>query len=66
MSPSSETLQRDPVCGMQIEMQRAAGTAEKAGKTYYFCSPACKEKFEEHPKQFENLKQSANGCGGAG
>jgi len=31
---------KDPVCGMVIEPASAAGKAEHAGETYYFCSPA--------------------------
>ena len=28
----------DPVCGMMVDPQKAAGKVEHAGKTYYFCS----------------------------
>ena len=28
----------DPVCGMDIEPETAAGTSEYKGQTYYFCS----------------------------
>jgi adenylate cyclase len=31
----------DPMCGMHIESEEAAGTAQHEGKTYYFCSEAC-------------------------
>ena len=39
----------DEVCGMTIETDRAAATTEFQGKTYYFCTERCREKFEEHP-----------------
>lgn len=42
----------DPVCGMTIDSQSAAGTAEYQGQTYYFCSPACKKSFEKNPAQY--------------
>lgn len=42
----------DEVCGMTIEAETAAGTAEFRGKTYFFCSERCKKKFEEHPGWF--------------
>jgi P-type Cu+ transporter len=29
-------MQKDPVCGMQVDPQKAAGTSEYEGKTYYF------------------------------
>jgi P-type Cu+ transporter len=42
----------DPVCGMTIESDDAAGTAEYQGTTYYFCSVACQEAFEADPGLF--------------
>lgn len=41
--------EKDPVCGMQVDPQRAAGSAEYQGKTYYFCAKSCLEKFEKNP-----------------
>ena len=45
-------MERDVVCGMQVDPAKAAGTAEFNGKTYYFCSNGCKQKFEANPSQF--------------
>lgn len=42
----------DPVCGMQIEPDDAAGTAEYRGMTYYFCSQACLDAFEADPSAY--------------
>ena len=42
----------DPVCGMQVDPQQAAGTSEYQGTTYYFCSAGCKRQFEKDPAQF--------------
>ncbi len=39
--------QTDPVCGVLIEEQDAAGQAEYNGETYHFCAEGCKHKFEE-------------------
>ncbi len=39
----------DPVCGMTIEQSAAAGSATHEGVIYYFCSPACQERFEAEP-----------------
>jgi Cu+-exporting ATPase len=36
----------DPVCGMRVDPARAAGTSERDGVRYYFCSPGCKQKFD--------------------
>jgi len=43
---------KDPVCGMMVDPQKAAGKVEQAGKTYYFCSPRCQERFEKEPERF--------------
>ena len=45
-------MQTDPVCGMQVDEQKAAGQSEHQGHTYYFCSPNCKHKFDENPEQY--------------
>lgn len=42
----------DPVCKMTIDEKTAAGTSEYNGKTYYFCAPACKRKFDANPSAF--------------
>jgi Cu+-exporting ATPase len=43
---------KDPVCGMEIEADQAAGNSEYRGKAVYFCSLACKQKFDRAPEQF--------------
>ena len=43
---------KDPVCGMQVNEASAAAKVEHGGKTYYFCSPACKATFEKHPEKY--------------
>lgn len=45
-------MEKDVVCGMQVDPANAAGTSQYAGKTYYFCSTACKAKFDANPRQF--------------
>ncbi len=40
---------KDPVCGMSIDPEKAAGSYEHAGTRYYFCSPHCLEKFRANP-----------------
>jgi Cu+-exporting ATPase len=39
----------DPVCKMTIEDADAAGMSSRDGINYYFCSTACKEKFDKNP-----------------
>ena len=43
---------RDPVCGMTIERDEAAATSEYQGKTFYFCNPGCKAKFDAEPGRY--------------
>ena len=45
-------MERDVVCGMQVEPAKAAGTSEYQAKTYYFCSKSCKTKFDANPSQY--------------
>ncbi len=42
----------DPVCGMQVDTQQAAGTSEYQGATYFFCSTGCKRQFEKDPEHY--------------
>lgn len=43
---------KDPVCGMTVDPGKAAGKVEHAGKTYYFCSTRCAERFSREPTKF--------------
>lgn len=38
----------DPVCGMTIDRDQAIWL-EHAGRTYYFCDPACVDTFRDEP-----------------
>jgi P-type Cu+ transporter len=42
---------KDPVCGMQFYLERAAGKFEYHGTTYYFCNKSCLEKFRLDPEK---------------
>jgi Cu+-exporting ATPase len=43
---------RDPVCGMDVEPESAAGSAQHEGKTYFLCSQTCLERFREDPHRY--------------
>jgi len=47
-----EIMATDPVCGMEVDPQSAAGETEYDGKTYFFCAKGCKERFEEDPEMY--------------
>ena len=42
----------DPICGMNVEPNSAAGSHVHNGQTYYFCSQHCLTKFKEDPEKF--------------
>src|SRR5678816_4472864 len=46
--------QIDPVCGMTVDPEHAAGSFEYEGKTYHFCSTHCVHRFRENPEAFLN------------
>lgn len=51
VTPGAETAV-DPVCGMTVEPTSAAASRLREGKTYYFCSTYCADKFDANPEQF--------------
>lgn len=47
--------ERDIMCGMDVDAARAKAAgrvSEYGGRTYYFCSDACKKGFDAHPAKF--------------
>ncbi|HEX5107832.1 MAG TPA: heavy metal translocating P-type ATPase [Vicinamibacterales bacterium] len=51
-------MERDVVCGMQVDPQKAKATSEWQGTTYYFCCEGCRAKFDANPASFA-LKPAA-------
>ena len=49
----------DPICGMTVDPNNAAGKHEHNGQTYYFCSQHCLTKFREDPDKFLGEKPHA-------
>ncbi|MEQ1869241.1 MAG: heavy metal translocating P-type ATPase [Vicinamibacterales bacterium] len=51
--PAADTdLVLDPVCGMRIRPETAAGTHAYAGQTYYFCNLRCRDRFQAEPERY--------------
>ncbi len=48
---------KDPVCGMDVTPESAAGKSEYKGQTYYFCSAGCKKSFDENPEKYLNKSE---------
>lgn len=55
----AETKVKDPVCGMDVDPHATHHRANHAGKTWYFCSEKCQDKFVAKPDAYlEPSKQS--------
>src|SRR5260221_656577 len=49
---TKEEMERDPVCGMSVEPNKAAAKVEHGGQTYYFCAPGCAKRFKQAPEKY--------------
>lgn len=45
-------MTKDPVCGMQIDANKAPATSTYQGKKYAFCGQECKDKFDREPERY--------------
>ncbi|MGA8142575.1 MAG: heavy metal translocating P-type ATPase [Candidatus Acidiferrales bacterium] len=54
----SVTEERDPVCGMTVQSDRAKARVDHAGKTYFFCCESCANRFCAEPARYLNPKRS--------
>jgi P-type Cu+ transporter len=48
----SEQAVVDPVCGMKVDPHRTKHWAQYGGRTYYFCSEGCHNKFAAAPERY--------------
>ena len=48
-----ERVEIDPVCGMKVQPEKAAGSMEHGGKTWYFCGKGCLAKFAADPTMYD-------------
>ncbi len=53
---------KDPVCGMSVN-ETTALHAERDGKTFYFCSDSCRQKFLSTNTGVKTEKKSGGCCG---
>jgi len=56
---TAKTTELDPVCGMTVDPAAAKKHIEHAGKTYYFCSGHCADKFRHDPAHYLNANAKA-------
>src|SRR5260370_31936610 len=52
------TKHKDPVCGMMVVPEKAAAKVARAGKTYYFCSKSCADRFSREPGKFVSVAET--------
>jgi Cu+-exporting ATPase len=57
-APATPAVPIDPVCGMKVLPEMAAGHWDFTGTTYYFCCTRCLEKFKAAPESFLNRPSS--------
>jgi Cu+-exporting ATPase len=50
--PAVQSAMIDPVCGMTVDPDSAAGAFEYKGESYYFCSTHCLHRFQKDPESF--------------
>ncbi|MEO8211548.1 MAG: heavy metal translocating P-type ATPase [Myxococcales bacterium] len=53
-----DRLEKDPVCGMMVPADAALRSTFE-GKTYVFCNPRCRQRFEQSPSAFVPAASSA-------
>ncbi|MBI4330072.1 MAG: YHS domain-containing protein [Chloroflexi bacterium] len=49
-------MEKDPVCGMDVDAARTNLSKEYEGKRYHFCAPSCLKAFEANPGEFLSVK----------
>ena len=45
-------MEKDPVCGIEVDPRNIAGQSAYMGRLYSFCSISCKEKFDRRPARY--------------
>ncbi len=45
-------MEKDPVCGLDVDPKTAEASSQYQGKTYYFCSSGCKTSFDKEPQKY--------------
>jgi Cu+-exporting ATPase len=56
----TKTKAIDPVCGMTVDPDTAAGSSELGGETYWFCGAGCKRAFDADPAKYTSAAKTAD------
>ena len=57
----AKLVTKDPICGMTVD-QATTVHVERDGKTFYFCSDRCREKFLSTPACAKPAGKSGGCC----
>ena len=52
------TRKKDPVCGMNLKDEDVQAISAYRGTTYWFCSAACKQKFDQGPEKYVDTRNA--------
>ena len=52
MNPSPSDVSACPMCGVDSAQGHATACFVFLGQVYYFCCPACRDRFAQHPEHF--------------
>ena len=58
----TKSVTKDPICGMTVD-EATALHAERDGKTFYFCSDHCRQKFLSTPVGAKPEGKTGGCCG---
>ena len=58
--------EQDVVCGMSVEREEAAARIEHRGRSYYFCSRGCAQRFTETPERYSTAARATAASGAPG
>jgi Cu+-exporting ATPase len=51
-------MTKDPVCGKQVDENKAPATTSYQSKKYSFCGQDCKNKFDQQPQNYTQNAQN--------
>jgi YHS domain-containing protein len=53
-------MERDPVCGTELQPGQEEASLNYQGRGYHFCSVECRQTFEQDPKQHVSQAQESD------
>lgn len=62
MPETTTQLAVDPICGMKVDPENAAGSSMWNGRNFYFCSHGCEVKFDSDPQKYAAGNAESSSC----